>query len=526
MFQAEKRTQAAAEQEVARFASALGPFVVAAETTRMPMVFSNAREAGNPLIFANDSFLALCGYARDEVLGQPFDFLMVSPADPRARAEIAAGFSGEDDGSIRVECRRKDGGTFLAAIYTSPVRDRHGDIVQHFASFVDLTAQVERSRRDASALHTPYENAPGFIAITEGPDHVFGFANASYLQLVGHRNILGRKVADVMPELDEQGVIGWLDRVYATGEPYVGKNVPVRIQRKEGEDWELRCLDFVYQPVRDADQAITGIFCQGQDVTDHAVAEERVLVLQAELIHLCRVSAMSAMAMTLAHELNQPLTAISNYVAACRCILASGDGMETLDEALVAVGKSARRAGEIIRRLRDMTQGRTTPRERFDLNEAVAEALALVRAGASQGGQIVFIPGASVQVDADRVQIQQVVMNLARNACEAASSAEDARVTVSIAVNGGQAIVSVDDLGAGVTPKAAGMLFEWADSTKPDGMGFGLSISRTIIEAHHGRIWHDSEHEGGTRFSFSLPISGPLDSQHRFDDRLSKAEAA
>jgi PAS domain S-box-containing protein len=134
-----------AEADVEAFRQELGPFVVAAEETRMPMVFTDAREAANPIIFANDSFLALTGYERDEVLGQSFNFLMARGADARALALIEAAFeSGDHDrNSAEICTRRKDGSNFWAALFISPVRNESDDIVQYFASFIDLTEHKE-----------------------------------------------------------------------------------------------------------------------------------------------------------------------------------------------------------------------------------------------------------------------------------------------------------------------------------------------------------------------------------------------
>lgn len=131
--------QKVAESEVEGFRKDLGPFVVAAETTRMAMVFADACEADNPIIFANDAFLSLTGYDRKEVLGQSFNFLMAHAADAEALASIEAEFEGKSDGSVEIRYRRKDGSEFWAALFISPVRDEGGDIVQYFASFVDLT---------------------------------------------------------------------------------------------------------------------------------------------------------------------------------------------------------------------------------------------------------------------------------------------------------------------------------------------------------------------------------------------------
>ena len=131
--------QKVAEAEVEGFREELGPFVVAAETTRMAMVFTDAREADNPIIFANDSFLSLTGYERNEVLGQSFNFLMAHAADADALAQIKAEFEGGEESGRDVLYRRKDGSEFWAALFISPVRDEAGEIVQYFASFVDLT---------------------------------------------------------------------------------------------------------------------------------------------------------------------------------------------------------------------------------------------------------------------------------------------------------------------------------------------------------------------------------------------------
>ena len=141
------KEQKAAESEVESFRKELGPFVVAAETTRMAMVFTDAKEANHPIIFVNDSFLSLAGYDQEEVLGQSFDFLMGRPADPEALAQIEAAFAGGPKKEFELCFRRKDGGMFSAAVFTSPILDKTGDVVQHFASFVDLSKHKQEKDR-------------------------------------------------------------------------------------------------------------------------------------------------------------------------------------------------------------------------------------------------------------------------------------------------------------------------------------------------------------------------------------------
>jgi PAS domain S-box-containing protein len=141
------KEQKAAESEVEGFRKELGPFVVAAETTRMAMVFTDAKEANHPIIFANDSFLSLAGYDREEALGQSFDFLMGRPADPEALAQIEAAFAGRPESEFELCFRRKDGSTFWAAAFINPILDKTGDVVQHFASFVDLSKHKQEEDR-------------------------------------------------------------------------------------------------------------------------------------------------------------------------------------------------------------------------------------------------------------------------------------------------------------------------------------------------------------------------------------------
>ena len=133
--------QNTAEREVDGFRKDLGPFVVAAETTRMAMVFTDAKEPNHPIIFANDAFLSLSGYDRNEVLGHSFNFMMARGADAKALAEVETAFEGSTEHGSEIRYRRKDGSMFWAAIFISPVRDENGNVVQHFASFVDLTRQ-------------------------------------------------------------------------------------------------------------------------------------------------------------------------------------------------------------------------------------------------------------------------------------------------------------------------------------------------------------------------------------------------
>jgi two-component system sensor kinase FixL len=500
--------QQIAEREVDRFRRALGPFVVATEATRMAMVFTNALEPDNPIIFTNDSFLKLTGYSFAEVIGQSFGFLMSRVADAESLDAIATQFAVDTVETIEVKCHRRDGRILLLAIRIMPVHDRGGAVVQHSISFVDLTAHEERMREERRALHALYQHTPDFIVTMEGADHRFTFANDSFQRLVGHRHLVGVGVAEAIPEFSEQGFLALLDEVYRTGQSFSGSNMPVCLRLGSQEEDGTRFLDFIFQAVRNGSGAITGVFCEGHDTTEQIEAADRVRLLQAELSEASLASALGTMAATIAHELNQPLTAISNYVTMCRHSIGATpvDSQAALASAIQGIANGAERAGAIIRRLRDMTERRQSHYEIFDMRDAIRESLQLLRAGAHGSGAIEYRGGGELLLEGDRVQVEQVIVNLARNACEAVAERDNGRVIVSAVARQKEVIVSVFDNGSGIASDKVGTLFEWTPSSKVDGMGIGLSICDHIVEAHGGRIWLESTSDAGSCLSFSLPL--------------------
>jgi len=237
--------------------------------------------------------------------------------------------------------------------------------------------------------------------------------------------------------------------------------------------------------------------------------------LQDELAHVSRVTAMGTLATSIAHELNQPLTAIANYVETASDLLANPtpETVSIVREALGECAKESIRAGQIVRRLRDYISRGETERQMVPLARLVneASALALVSTG-SQSLEFDVKIGADDLVLVDRVQIQQVLLNLIRNAIEAMQESRSRRLTVAaVRREAGFIEVIVSDSGPGLAAEVAERLFEPFVSTKSSGMGVGLSISRTIIEAHEGRIWADGSPMGGTSFHFTLPDAQPGD---------------
>lgn len=248
-------------------------------------------------------------------------------------------------------------------------------------------------------------------------------------------------------------------------------------------------------------------------------ASSRVQQLQAELIHVSRVSAMGTMASTLAHELNQPLTAIVNYVRGSRRMLAGVREISHVRDALDEADRSAVRAGEIVRRVRGMVAKGNDDRRIEDLSTLVREAcdIAMIDARSAGISYKLELDPRSTDVLVDRIQIQQVLINLLRNSVEALAQTPVRRIVVATSrPSNGLSKVSVRDTGSGISTTVASRLFEPFNTNKSAGMGVGLSISRTIIEAHGGRIWNEGHDCGGTVFSFTVPTA----------DRESLVEAA
>jgi two-component system sensor kinase FixL len=240
--------------------------------------------------------------------------------------------------------------------------------------------------------------------------------------------------------------------------------------------------------------------------------------LQAELIHISRFTAMGEMASTLAHELNQPLTAIASYLNGCRRVLDSKTDQESVmvRDAIERAADQALRAGQIIRRLRQFVARGDSERQVENLVKLVEEASALALVGIRETGvrvSFAFDPRVTF-VLVDKIQIQQVVLNLMRNAIEAMQETSRRELTISTAEADSEMVeIIVTDTGPGIAEEIARQLFQPFVTTKAHGMGVGLSISRTIVEAHGGRLWVEPNPDGGTIFRLTVKALGNEDHQ-------------
>jgi two-component system sensor kinase FixL len=326
---------------------------------------------------------------------------------------------------------------------------------------------------------------------------------------------IGRNISLLMPEPDRSRHDGYIARYLKTGERrIIGIGRIVTGMRKDGTTFPMYLT--IGEMQTEGQRHFTGFV---RDLTEQQQTQARLQELQSELVHVSRLSAMGEMASALAHELNQPLSAISNYMKGSRRLLAGSldANAPKIEAALDRAAEQAIRAGDIIRRLRNFVAREASEKRVESLSKLIEEAGALGLSGAREQGVILRFnldPSCDL-VLADRVQIQQVLVNLFRNALEAMADsnhreliATNARATET---DDDMIEIAVSDTGHGFGDDTHGNLFQPFFTTKETGMGVGLSISRTIIENHGGRMWAETNRAGGATFRFTLPAASAKD---------------
>ena len=370
-------------------------------------------------------------------------------------------------------------------------------------SHLTITAARETSE---ALLHSILATVPDAMIVIDEVGVIVSFsAAAEYLFGFTEDEAVGQNVTILMPEPDKRKHGDYMHRYLTTGQKRIIGIGRITIgQRRDGSTFPMELS--VGEARTDHSRVFTGFI---RDLTRRHATEVRLEEMQAELAHASRVSAMGTMASALAHELNQPLTAVANYVEAARDLLANpnAENVSTVRDALGDAATQAVRAGQIVRRLRDFIARGDTDKRVEDLRGLINEANALALIGVAEMGIDIRIE-IDERIDGvlvDKVQIQQVMVNLIRNAVEALTDAPQRRLTISaVPIAGKMVQVSVVDTGSGLDADVESKLFQPFVSTKDAGLGLGLSICQTIIEAHDGLIWLDKPKGGGTAFRFTL----------------------
>jgi len=471
------------------------------------------------IIDLNDATGVVGCWPREQVRGHSHA-LFYSP-DEIVEGRPAADLSdAARDGVLERDAWRvcHDGSEYLARLTINPLWE-DSDVLRGFGCIVrDITedaairGSIEAREQHLQSILATVPDAMIIIdergtinSFSAAAEHLFGYMESE---------LLGKNVSCLMPQPDrarhDQYIAHYLDtgqrRVIGIGRIVVGL-------RRDGTTFPMELS--VGEAGEHGSRIFTGFI---RDLTARERDELRLKELQAELVHVSRLSAMGTMAATLAHELNQPLTAVANYLETLRDLLAENGAIDrsTLREALGEAASETLRAGYIVRRLRDFVARGDVDQSIEDMPQLIEDAAKLALVGARECGVrslFRFDPRATSTL-VDRVQIQQVLVNLMRNAVEAMTASEVRELTVSTLLRSDGLIeTSVEDTGPGIATEILPRLFEAFVSSKAEGMGLGLSICRTIIEAHGGRIWADALPGGGTAFRFTL-IQARVEEKH------------
>jgi two-component system sensor kinase FixL len=327
-------------------------------------------------------------------------------------------------------------------------------------------------------------------------ERMFGYAASE---------VIGRNVKMLMPTPYREEHDGYLGRYLRTGEKrIIGIGRVVAGQRKDGTTFPMELM--VGEATYRGGRLFTGFI---RDLTERNATERRLEELQGELAHVSRLDEMGQMGSTLAHELNQPLTAVLAYLGTAQHLLDAGADKEKISVLIERAASQAKRAGTIIHQLREFLGKGQSTRRPEPINKVVEEASALALIGAKQldvRARLELDPAVPT-LSVDRVQIQQVLVNLIRNGIEAMAGSDVRELVVQTTVRKDAVEISVSDTGHGIAPDVADRLFQPFVSTKLTGMGIGLSICRSIVRAHGGDIRAGANAQGkGTTFSFTLPL--------------------
>jgi PAS domain S-box-containing protein len=469
-----------------------------------PQMPWSADAQGN-VLETNRRWSALTGLSLEDTLGAQW-LKAVHPDDiPQILRRVEASTATGDPYDVRFRVRTAAGEYRWMRSRASPARAEDGTILRWYGATEDVHEQVlaeqemqqvaERFRLAALATNDVIWDWDLTTDMVEWNSAIGQFGDPAVCGMAAWW-------ADNMHPEDRSRIL-----------PHIEAFINEGSERRWSGEYRFRRLDGSYSQMfdrgyllRGADGSAIRMIGAMTDLSDRHEAEARVKHLQSELIHVSRISAMGAMAATLAHELNQPLAAANNWLGVARALSEKmPDSPPRLGEALAETRGSIVRAGEIIRRIRGMLSRGSPKREAHDLRRLVEESLGLALLGARASGVETRVAVHDISVKVDRIQIQQVILNLVRNAIEAMSEQPRRELFVGSDVRDGVAELIVSDTGPGFAPELREQLFTAFMTTKDSGLGVGLSISRTIIEAHGGTIRAAENPGGGTTFRFTLP---------------------
>jgi two-component system sensor kinase FixL len=399
---------------------------------------------------------------------------------------------------------------FAAEVTIAPIFDEH---MTHtgFAQVVhDITEfEVRENELALSAAHLQsiLETVPDAMIVIDEQGIIVSFSTAAEAMFgFAASEVVGHNVSMLMPEPEASRHDGYMRNYHHTGQRRVIGDVRrVLGMRKDGSTFPHEL--FVGEAVAGDRKVFTGFL---RELTKREAAETATRELQAELVRISRISAVGTMATALSHDLNQPLAAVLNYVQTAAALLAepSEEVIATVKEALEEAGREAMRAGRIVRQLREFIGRGETSKSLARPAELIGDACRLGTAGLSPDAITceIDLPDDTPLLLADPVQMQQVFFNLVRNAAKALDD-QGGNIRISARIERDNVTFSIDDTGPGLAPEQLPRLFEPYNSSETGGMGLGLAICRTVVEAHGGRMWYEPGQAGGASFKLTIPIA-------------------
>jgi PAS domain S-box-containing protein len=379
------------------------------------------------------------------------------------------------------------------------------DITSRRQSEEDRERLLREVEAERSKLAYLFETSPSFVAMLRTPQHVFELVNPAYYQLIGYREVIGKSVADALPEVAAQGFIDLLDGVYRTGEPFSGREMPVQLQVELGGPLEQRFVEFVFQPIFGGSGEVEGIFTHGFDITEQVLSRR-----DAEIANRAKDEFLA----TLSHELRTPLNAILGWASLIKDrLLPEAD----YPDAIEAIYRNAQAQARLIEDIVDVSRIVTgklrldvQPTELAPIIEAAVESVSPAAEARSIRLQRVLDSGSSM-VSGDPNRLQQVVWNLLTNAIK--FTPKGGRVQVRLERVNSHIEIIVTDTGEGIAPEVLPHIFDrfrQADSTTTrdhGGLGLGLAIVRHVVEMHGGTVEVESEgQDKGATFTVKLPL--------------------